>query len=465
MSAIKTEKDLPENLRQAWLKAMSAFELRNYGYTLQLLQPVMKEAPAFLAARQLARKAAVAKNAGKKSFLSGLSGASFSLMKAQGLLKKDPLATMEAVEKILENEPHNVQANQLLRDAAKAANLPQVAIFAMETIVEANPKDTKTLHELAKFHMELDDPEKALETFNRILAINPHDLIAVKGSKDAAAAASMKSGGWETAESYRDLIKDKETAVKLEQQSRVVRDEDMVENLLQEQHKLIEQNPQNVDVARRIGELYEQKEDLENARQWYEYASSLLKGSDPNINRKISQITLKQIDLCIKAREEYVAQNPGTPEAAQYETELADLKKQRAEFEITDAKARVDRNPTDLQARYEYGEILVRAGRHQEAIPELQKARQNPNTRLRAMNLLAQCYSAKNMLDLAAKTLSDAASELSQMDNTKKDVLYNLGIVYERMGKKEEMIECMKQIYDVDYGYRDVAQRVESSYA
>jgi hypothetical protein len=32
------------------------------------------------------------------------------------------------------------------------------------------------------------------------------------------------------------------------------------------------------------------------------------------------------------------------------------------------------------------------------------------------------------------------------------------------MGDVEKALACMKQIYEVDYGYRDVAQRVESSY-
>jgi hypothetical protein len=32
------------------------------------------------------------------------------------------------------------------------------------------------------------------------------------------------------------------------------------------------------------------------------------------------------------------------------------------------------------------------------------------------------------------------------------------------MSQEEKSIECMKQIYEVDYGYRDVAERVESSY-
>jgi len=68
------------------------------------------------------------------------------------------------------------------------------------------------------------------------------------------------------------------------------------------------------------------------------------------------------------------------------------------------------------------------------------------------------------MLDLAAKTLSDAVAELMVMDAVKKDAIYNLGLVYEKMGDAEKSVGCMKQIYEVDYGYRDVANRVESSY-
>jgi len=80
------------------------------------------------------------------------------------------------------------------------------------------------------------------------------------------------------------------------------------------------------------------------------------------------------------------------------------------------------------------------------------------------MSLLGRCFTARAMYDLAAKTLSDAASELSVMDATKKDVVYNLGLVYEQMGDRDKSVSCMKQIYEVDYGFRDVAARVEGSY-
>ena len=146
-------------------------------------------------------------------------------------------------------------------------------------------------------------------------------------------------------------------------------------------------------------------------------------------------------------------------------TALEEAKKQRAAILIDEARQRLDRNPTDLQLRYELGEHLTNAGEYRDALPELQRARQNPNARLKAMNLLGKCYRELGMLDLAAKQLEDAAREMLVMDAVKKEIVYNLGLVYEQMGDAENYIGAMKRIYETDYGYRDVAQRVESSYS
>jgi tetratricopeptide (TPR) repeat protein len=68
------------------------------------------------------------------------------------------------------------------------------------------------------------------------------------------------------------------------------------------------------------------------------------------------------------------------------------------------------------------------------------------------------------MMDLAMKQLEEAAREIVSMDAMKKEIVYNLGLVYEKIGDREKALSCMKQIYEADYGYRDVAERVESSY-
>jgi len=466
---ITTEKDLSENSRKLWLKAKHAVELRNYGYAISLIQNILKEAPGFLGARKDLRKVEIIATKGKKSFLSGLSTAS---LKGAGMVKKDPNAALELAEKSLESDPYNVPINHLLKDAAKAAGYPEIAAFALETIIEGNPTDTKTMHELGEHYIATGRPDDAVALYGKIVEINPADLKAVKLSKDAAATASMKKGGWDTAQSYRDLMKNKDEAISLEQKGRVVKSVDMIDEQLAELTPQWETAQDNVDLTRRIAKLWEDRleqqqdrESLDGAYYYYHHLNELAGGSDPAVVRKLSNMDLQRIDQRVKEIQDWLDQGgEHHDEADAHRDELEGLKVQKAGLLITDARKRVERNPTDLQLRFELGEQLVRAHQFTEAIQELQKARQNPNARLKAMNLLGQCYTAKGMLDLAVKQFQEAASEILAMDATKKEILYSLGLVFEKMGKKDDSLKCMKDIYEVDYTYRDVAQRVEQSY-
>jgi tetratricopeptide (TPR) repeat protein len=69
------------------------------------------------------------------------------------------------------------------------------------------------------------------------------------------------------------------------------------------------------------------------------------------------------------------------------------------------------------------------------------------------------------MHDLAAKKLEQAVAEKQVFDEEKMEIIYALGCVLEKMGKKEEAIEQFKKIYEVDVGFKDVAAKVDAFYA
>src|SRR5947208_5976039 len=464
--AVKTEKELSEALRALWLKAVAAIELRNFGYAISLLQEMLKQEPQFLTGRELLRRAEVTKSKSAKKSFFNISTASFTVMNAQRKIKNDPKRAVEILEKVLEKEPYNRQANLILKEAAQAAGWPEIAVFALRTLVEENPRDVKVLHALGRLYHQLGDSDQEEEIYNQITAIDPLEAEALRLGKDASARGSMKRGGWTQAESYRDLIKDKEEAVSLEQQSRLRLTGDALDQQIAETYARHKAEPANVDLVRRLGALNEQKEDFEAAIGWYQYAGDLTKGADTGLARKVSDLKIKCLEREIAAHEEFLSRHDEPDELhAKKSQQLKAAKAKRAEILIDDARERVARNPTDLQLRFELGENLFDAGRFRESLPELQRARQNPHARLKAMNLLGCCYSELEMLDLAVKQLEDVSKEILSMDATKKEIVYNLGLVYERMGDPEKSVACMKQIYEVDYGYKDVAKRVESSYA
>src|SRR5258708_1130554 len=148
--AEKSEKELSEALRALWLTAVAAIELRNFGYAISLLQEILKQEPEFLTGRQLLRRAEVTKTKSAKKGFFNISMAPIAIMKAQREIKKHPKHAVEIVEKILEAEPYNRQANLVLKDAAVAAGWPEIGVFALRTLLEENSRDVKGLHELGR---------------------------------------------------------------------------------------------------------------------------------------------------------------------------------------------------------------------------------------------------------------------------------------------------------------------------
>ena len=160
--------------------------------------------------RQLLRRAEISKQKAGRRALFNISTSAISIMKAQRELKNNPKRAVEMIEKVLEDEPCNRQANLVLKQAALAAGWPEIAVFALQTLLDEKPGDTTILRELGRLYHELGDSEKEAEIYHRITEIDPLDADAARLCRDASARASIKTGGWAEAESYRDLIKRKE---------------------------------------------------------------------------------------------------------------------------------------------------------------------------------------------------------------------------------------------------------------
>src|ERR1700720_5009757 len=176
--AVKTEKELGEAQRSHWLKAVAAIEMRNLGYAISLLQGILKQEPEFLTGRQLLRRTEVTKSKAAKRTIFNISTAPLAVMKAQREMKKDPKRGVEMIEKVLEEEPYNRQANLILKEAAVAAGWPEIGIFALRTLLEENPRDVKLVHELGHLYHQTGQSEEEAFVYNLINEIDPLDAAA-----------------------------------------------------------------------------------------------------------------------------------------------------------------------------------------------------------------------------------------------------------------------------------------------
>ncbi|MEM9478806.1 MAG: tetratricopeptide repeat protein [Verrucomicrobiota bacterium] len=469
MSETIGQNELQPQYQKLFLKAMSAVEMKNHGYAVNLLQTILKESPGFLEGRELLRAAAV-KDTGGHTKKKGLSlGGPAS--KIKGMIKKDAHGAMVEAEKHLGEDPYNVDLNEVLFDAALAAAMPKTAAFALETVREAH-KDkavSKILYKLAELYEKEGQNDDASKVYSDISQRDPADGEASKKARDTSARASMKKGGWDASSQggvdFREMLRNEDEAKKLEAASRTGMTAEQMDEQLAILGAEYEANPNNLDVVRKIADLYERKEDWASAQSYYEWAFSLSQ-SDGTLQRKVEKMADAVREQGIKNIEAEIA--AGGLDEVDLETkkeQLSQMRREQSGQRIDEARARVERNPTDPQLRFELAQYLFDAEEYTDAIPELQRAKTNPALRIKAIIMLGKCCEKKHMYDISVSHFKEAIGELHGMDQVKKDALYNLGLVYEAMDNKSDALECFKEIYNNDYGFRDVAKRVESSYS
>lgn len=456
---LKSESELSAPQRDLINRARAALSARNYDYTINLLQGLLKTEPLFLEGRRLLRAAGIQKYKG----LSGLSK-QMSGMKTAGMVmkasagKKQPADALILAEEILAVDPYNRKGNDLVAEAYITLGDPEGACFAYETVKEGNPKDKDNLNHLAQAYLKMGDFTKAEKTFSAILEIDPRDGEAMSGMKNASAANASRSGGWESASDYRDLIKNKDEAKALEQAGRVVKSGEAIDEQIAALYEKVNSDPANLNHPKQIAQLCEQKEDFPAAIQWYEYTFEAGKRTDNSLEKKIDDLKMRVLEDELNV----VKAAAQTDEAAA--ARVAELQHQRNIIVMETAKRRVEKYPNEYQFHFELGQAYYNLGMFKEAGPELQLGLKQPNVRSEAQNLIGLCYMHRHMNDLAEKAFRSAKDEMGVMDNGKKEVTYNLALLLEKMGKKEEYIAQLKEIYEVDMGFRDVTKRVEDSY-
>ncbi len=458
----KSVNEIPRAEREFYEKGASAMQRQNLDYAIALFNQVLQKEPAFYECREALRATQFKKAGTGTSFFRrvlGSTGNSPLLAKGQLLLRNNPLEAINLAEQILNSDPNNAQAHKVLAEAALAADLPRTAVLSLEIAFKNSPKDKEIALRLGEGLALAGQIARAEAIYTELLRANPNDSSIAKALKNFSAKRTMSEGGYgalaDGKGSYRDILKDKSEAVSLEQEGRHVKSEDVATRLIEEYEERLAAEPDNLKVKRTIAELYVQKKDFDRALSYYDQMIATEGGTDPSLERAIIETTLKRFDHA------FAQLDPTDPQHAE---KAARLTEERAVFQLAEAQRRAEKYPNDLQICFELGQVYFEAGRISQAIQEFQRAQKNQHRRIAALNYLGQCFARRDMHDMAARTFQNAIKEKVLFDDEKKELIYFLGSVLEKMGKKDEAIEQFKQIYEVDIGYRDVAGKVDAYY-
>ena len=445
------------------IEAADKAALTDIAYTTEIYSSILKQCPGCLELRKKLRNIQFKQESNAGKGLTSLFGkVTIAPFLFRGKSDEDPKVTLEKAESLLAKSPSNVVAHQMLAVAAIALGLLKTAAFAYETVKRIQPKDLANLKSLANIYIETGQTEKAIETGNLIVSINPRDGDAEDIMKRASVAAAMHRGKWEESEDFRTQLKDEAEAQALEQASKTMTDAKGLEGLIRQAYDKVQLEPNNINHYKQLSDYYQRYGDLENAIAWIQQARTQEAGKgDVSLEEKERSLTLEYYDQSIEQWEKACAQDPQNHEWAQ-SLKTANLTKKQYQF--SQLESLVQRYPNDYGYRYELGLILFEDEKFDDCLQHFQLAQRNAKVRLDAILYLGRSYSRKGFYDMAIEQFSILKNEIQVMDDRKKDATYELGCCLESMGNKDKAFEEFKAVYSADISFRDVADKINSFY-
>ncbi|MBL9139209.1 MAG: tetratricopeptide repeat protein [Verrucomicrobiales bacterium] len=459
--AEKNLSEIPRSVREKFDRGMAAYHKENLDYAIALFQSALEEEPGFFECREALRAAQFRRRgSGATPMLRRLlSQASPALAKAQFAARTNPVDALRYAEQILNEDPSNRAAHEVLAKSAMAAGFPKTAVLSLEIILKQNAGDRGISIKLAEALVATGQTGRADKIYADLLAANPGDIEVAQAYKNLGAVRTLKDKGYasiaEGRGTYRDALRDPAEAASLENASRHAGPVESVDKALSDFAAQVAREPENKKLVRSLAELHARKGDHQRALDLYLQVAAAEGHSDPEVEKVISQLRLKLMDQRLASLD---------PSLLDYDERRAAIASERDVYALEECQARARKYPTDPAIRFELGRLHFERGNWSKAIEELQRAQIHPQHRISALGLMAKCFARRGILDLAIRALQNAIKEKPVLDAEKKDLIYELALIFEKAGRAEDAVEQFKIIYEADIGFRDVAARVDAFY-
>jgi tetratricopeptide (TPR) repeat protein len=457
---------------------------KNYGYAITLLMSCCKIDPGNITYRQRLRQTQRAKYGTKSgSMFAGVTNWPARMKLKTALKSGKYLNTLEFGEKILSRSPWDVGTQMDMAQAADALGQLDLAVWCLE---QARIKATTNValnRALAELYERRGNFTQAIALWHLVTKAQPRDEYAQKKLKDLAVHETIQRGQYEAVAPGAEGTpaapdaQDKDAAKPGQPATRPGLKPGSspkhpvlnaggatggpAERLAREAGGLksrIEADPANVNSYLQLASLYRRADHLDDAR------AVLQQGLDPTGNAW--ELTIELADLEIETFRRNLAVTEGKLKA---KPDAEDLKKMRNKLlkEITSRELEVhrrkaDRYPTEMVHRYEVGVRLLRLGKVDEAIKELQQARNDPRHKWQALVHLGHCFKARNNWRLAQRNFEEALQDLPPSETDKrKELLYEIAQGCATASDFKHAVEVAQELANLDFTYRDIGRLLD----
>ncbi len=443
-------------------KGKRAFEKQNYDYAMDLFSEVVQNQPDNRKARQLLRESEVRKarqDGYPHPVMAKITG---FIPWIKSRLYSDPDAVIQACEEYLKIDPEDVGTRVKLSQALREKGMLEAAILELRQLTDRYDDNLKLHEQLAVLYEAIGDTNRSTRHLQRVKELDPGNRDIEERIKNTMAETTVEKGGWDGADSTRDLIRDEEKAEELEREQHILTEPDEIKQAIKDIRSELQEQELTEDEEfekwKRVGELYEKLDEFDSAVSAYENASEI-RPQDGQLTMKIGDLKLRKWEERINKVKEKLKKEPDN---RKLKKKLEKLKKKQLQERVKEYKKRVQNHPTDMELRFHYGRYLRQAGKTDEAISQLQKAIKDPNIKSQAYVQLGRSFMDNNHPDMAIdqfrKGLEDARTSEEEVD-----LKYDLARAYMEDQKWEQAAQNLREILEEDYSYKNASELFEEA--
>jgi tetratricopeptide (TPR) repeat protein len=447
----------------------------NYDYGIRLLLSCCKLDPANLIYRQALRRTE------KTKYRNNLRGSWFAWLTTSPLLarlkaaqsQRDHLKVIELAEDILVRNPWHTAAQIDQAAAADVLGLLDLAIWTLEQARQKNPRDLAVNRPLARLYEKRGNFTQAIALWELIRKAAPKDLEAQHKAKDLAASETIARGHYVesvkgAARAAEDPAAEDASPVRpAGASSGTVRRPGLkdvpapAERGAGEAAKLrakIEADPSNPNAHLQLAAFHRRLGQLDKAREVLEQAI-VTAGEHFELTAELADLEIEPFRRNLAVAEDKLRNNPDDEELRRVRMRLLREINVR-ELDLYRRKA--DRFPHEMGHKVELGIRLLRAGQTDEAIRELQAARNDPRYQWRTLLFLGHCFKGRNNWRLAKRNFEEALQHLPAGEEaTRKELLFHLATGNAEAGDLAAAMDFGHELANIDFLYRDIGRLLD----
>ncbi|MCC7475209.1 MAG: hypothetical protein IT425_07425 [Pirellulales bacterium] len=472
-----------QRLQAVFEHAQRSVEKNDHDYAHDLLAQCLTEDPANLIYLQnflgnLAQKYGNNKKGARFAALR-IKTSRMSLNKAagKGLWREAFTAACEA----LKSNPWDTGTLLDVAEAYYEIGSDECQLYTLRWALDAAPKDVTVNRKAAETLTRLGQFDQAISCWRRVEQAKPGDEESAKAISKLSVEKTIQKGGYNQELLHGASIDTSGLETSIRERSgsgsweaaankgsreftsiptstgggKAEADQDAREkNLL----AAIESQPEATANYLELADIFTAENRLREASEILTRALAASGGGDLQIRERLEEAHLRRAQQQVA-----IAQRRAEKDKSAEAQDLAKrMVAQANQAELEVFAARAARNPGNALLQYELGLRCKKVGKFKEAIQAFQAARDD--TRHKALVQLHLGESFQHIrqfkLALASYEASVAASDEFQPD-TKKLALYRAGVLATELHELEKAEKYLTQLAAADFGYRDVADRLD----